>query len=68
MPRIIDVGGIRVIIISEEDSGICTECGVNDELRPYGLNFAKICYDCAMKNEARTKLMLEKIYSGMREN
>lgn len=34
---------------------ICTECGVDDDCRPYGENGAMICYDCGMKDEERTK-------------
>lgn len=30
---------------------ICTECGVDDDCRPYGENGAMICFDCGMKEE-----------------
>lgn len=33
----------------------CTECGKVAELRPYGKDFAQICYECSMKDEARTR-------------
>lgn len=33
----------------------CTECGKVTELRPYGKDFAQICYECSMKDEARTR-------------
>ena len=33
----------------------CTECGKVTELRPYGKDFAPICYECSMQDEARTK-------------
>ena len=32
----------------------CTECGKVTELRPYGKDFAPICYECAMQDEALT--------------
>lgn len=34
---------------------ICTQCNNEDECRPYGKNFAMICFDCAMKDEAETE-------------
>ena len=40
----------------------CTECGKvivafarSTELRPYGKDFAPICYECSMQDEARTR-------------
>lgn len=33
----------------------CTECGKVAELRPYGKDFAPICYECSMQDEARTR-------------
>ena len=33
----------------------CTECGKVTELRPYGKDFAQICYECSMQDEARTR-------------
>ena len=33
----------------------CTECGKVAELRPYGKDFAQICYECSMRDEARTR-------------
>ena len=33
----------------------CTECGKVTELRPYGKDFASICYECSMQDEARTR-------------
>ena len=39
----------NMIIISEEKPQQCDDCGKIDELRPYGKNGAKICFDCGMK-------------------
>lgn len=45
---------IYVIGSKEELSGNCEYCGKYDELRPYGKNGAKICYECGMKDEEET--------------
>lgn len=45
---------IPVIMVDEPDK-ICTECGNNDDCRPYGHKGAQVCYECAQKNPARTK-------------
>lgn len=37
--------------IAEEPEGTCEMCGKVDELRPYGPNYERICFDCGMKNE-----------------
>lgn len=47
---------VIIIELDEETIGTCTECGTPDkDLRPYGENFAMICYDCGCKNEERTR-------------
>lgn len=33
---------------------ICSECGADDDCRPYGKNGAMICFDCGMKDEETT--------------
>lgn len=47
----------------------CEYCGKMEELRPYGKNGAKICFDCAMKpeNKATTEAMFEKVLTGESE-
>jgi hypothetical protein len=40
--------------IAEEPHGTCEMCGKVDELRPYGPNYERICFDCGMKNEELT--------------
>ena len=39
------------IIIEDDDgqTGQCDSCGRIDDLRPYGLDFALICYECGQK-------------------
>jgi hypothetical protein len=41
----------NTLFIFEESDGICAFCGRLDELRPYGPNNERICFDCAMKDE-----------------
>lgn len=38
--------------------GHCEDCGKYDELRPYGENKKKICYDCGKKNPNLTEKMM----------
>lgn len=40
----------NVIIIEPEEPQQCDECGKIDELRPYGKDGAKICFECGQKN------------------
>jgi hypothetical protein len=47
-----------IIVIAPEDDDICEFCGNLDELRPYGPNRERICYDCAMKDEATTERIM----------
>ena len=40
----------------------CEDCGVTDELRPYGKNGANVCFDCAMKDEENaTKMFIKRL-------
>jgi hypothetical protein len=38
-----------------EPSANCEVCGKHAELRPYGKNGERICFDCGMKDETTTK-------------
>ena len=42
------------VIIEAEEDGKCELCGAISETRPYGPGFARICFDCAMKDEQGT--------------
>jgi len=58
---------INIIILGENASdGRCEYCGKVDELRPYGKDGAKICYDCGIKpeNKAETERNIEKFLHG----
>ena len=39
------------LIIQEEPPQQCDLCGKIDELRPYGPNSEKVCFDCGMKDK-----------------
>jgi len=41
--------------IAVEKDGRCEFCGKIDELRPYGPNGERICFDCGMKDEKTTR-------------
>lgn len=64
MTKIADYGDVRIVVISADCKGKCEECHKEDELRPYGKNFARICVECARKDMTRTKLMMHKVWSG----
>lgn len=49
-----------MIIIEPEPDGICEMCGKKDELRPYGKNGERICFECGQKDPKTTVLMMEK--------
>ena len=49
-----------IIIIEPEPYGICQSCGKEDELRPYGKNAERICFDCGQKDPKTTLLMMQK--------
>lgn len=46
----------NVIVIGSNDESApkkCEYCGKMEELRPYGINGANICFECGMKPENR---------------
>jgi hypothetical protein len=53
-----------IIVIEEEPKDTCTMCGKMDELRPYGPNFSRVCYDCAMKDEVGTEIRMGQMLFG----
>jgi hypothetical protein len=57
----------RIIIIGEvPEHKPCEYCGTVAELRPYGKNGAKICFECGMKpeNYETTLDAFQKVLSG----
>jgi hypothetical protein len=55
----------NIIIIEEEPEGICEYCGRKEELRPYGKNGARICFECGMKDKDETEKNMAKILFGI---
>lgn len=54
----------NITIICPEPDGKCEMCGKVDELRPYGPRGERICYDCAMKDEASATRQMRRILYG----
>lgn len=50
-----------VLIIEEEPPGTCEVCGVEAELRPYGPNGARICYDCGPGSDDPARVEAAKV-------
>lgn len=57
----------NVIVIESTAPATCTDCGQEDELRPYGKDGAWVCFDCAMKDEAEAEKQFEKLINGERD-
>jgi hypothetical protein len=62
MSKIVIIGGK----LTQES---CEYCGKIEELRPYGKNDAKICFDCGMKPEniQGTEAAFDDVLSGRSE-
>lgn len=54
----------NLIIIKPEPDYKCELCGQIDETRPYGPMGEKICFECAMKNEAMTQKRMGQVLFG----
>lgn len=62
---VMKIGGVNVIgHPAEAVPQKCTDCGKEDELRPYGINAAMVCFDCAMKDEPNAREMVRKQMDG----
>jgi hypothetical protein len=57
----------NLVVIEPEEDDICQFCGKLDELRPYGPNRERICYDCAMKDKATTDKVFARDVLGIGE-
>lgn len=51
-------------IICAEEPDICELCGAFDELRPYGPNGERICFNCGMKDKNTTEKQMAKFLFG----
>lgn len=56
------------VIIQAEEDDECEFCKKFDELRPYGPNRERICFDCAMKDEKTTERIMARDVFGITEN
>jgi hypothetical protein len=54
----------KTVVIAAEPPAPCELCGEVEELRPYGPNGARVCFDCAMKDREGTKKRMNKILYG----
>jgi hypothetical protein len=57
----------NILVICEESDGLCAFCGRLEELRPYGPNNERICFDCAMKDEATAARKFRERFDGPSE-
>lgn len=57
----------NVFVISVEPTAKCELCGKVEELRPYGPNGERICFDCGMQDEATTNVQFAKAVNGVRD-
>jgi hypothetical protein len=64
MSGVIKVGNKTAFVICDEKDGKCTQCGAEEETRPYGPNFSEICFDCAMQDEDGTTQRMHIVMSG----
>jgi hypothetical protein len=59
----------RVVILEDEPDGACEQCGKTDELRPYGKRKPtgermRVCYGCAMLDEAEASKAFAEVLEG----
>ena len=51
-------------IISAEEPDECELCGKFEELRPYGPNGERICFDCGQKDKKTTERQMDAFLFG----
>jgi hypothetical protein len=54
--------------IAQEPDDTCEMCGQVDELRPYGPNYERICFECGMKNEELTQQRCHEYIFGVKKS
>ena len=54
----------NIVIIEPEEEDVCELCGKKAELRPYGPNGERICYEYGMKHPDTTERMCRRILFG----
>lgn len=55
---------MRALIIMERPPSTCEDCGNWAECRPYGKDWASVCYRCASKNKRRMRRAMERLAAG----
>jgi hypothetical protein len=53
----------NIVILENEPPDKCAYCGKYAELRPYGRDHARICFDCATKPE--NNALTERIFGDL---
>ena len=61
MTHFVDTPGGRVIFPEREVAESCELCGAVKELRPYGPGGKRVCFGCAMKDDAEAERQFDKI-------
>jgi len=56
----------NIVIIEAEEFDYCTRCGKHDELRPYGKNGARVCFECGMSDKEEMNRQMAKLFSDNR--
>jgi hypothetical protein len=54
-----------MLFIEPEEDGKCELCGKIDELRPYGPNGERICFECGMKDEDSVNKQIQKLFDQL---
>lgn len=49
---------MKILLLGEEAPDTCELCGKEDELRPYGPDGERICFECGMKDKETTEKMM----------
>lgn len=52
------------LCLEEETESHCAECGKLAELRPYGKDGARICFDCGRKDPERTERNMVRMWAA----
>jgi hypothetical protein len=54
----------NIVVLMEEEPDVCQFCGKFDELRPYGPNNERICFQCAQKDPSGTEKKMREVLFG----
>ena len=55
---------MNILTIDGTKHDNCELCGKSEELRPYGPNGERVCFDCAMKDEEAAKRQFAKLLNA----